>query len=287
MKNKIFFTLFVLLLLCYPLYMSIETWGLMPKSQEDGETVEGAIVRLISAHEADPEAHTGANESLAAHRANEVIDHPAQSVVADKPAPYLSGALLFREDGRGSAGWIINQSGANSEVSDRLMNMYFYTEATLPARADVSIPFSGYKFTFASEIAYLEFKANFSNGNTVDTWVSFGYGSLYTSNHGFGFRYKASTGHLYAFHRITTTFYDTDLGVPPLDEVHKYRVNYTSSAILFYVDDVLVATHNTNMPTGTFYPVITFGNVANATGDGSLTVRYIEYYQSSGMTDEW
>lgn len=66
--------------------MSIEVWGLMPKSQIDEETVEQAILRLIAVHEADPTAHMGENEAIEAHRKSEVIDHLASSVFDDKLA---------------------------------------------------------------------------------------------------------------------------------------------------------------------------------------------------------
>ena len=56
----------------------------MAKSQEDNETIEQAIDRIVAEHEHEPTAHTGENESLAAHRENEVLDHLAGSVVADK-----------------------------------------------------------------------------------------------------------------------------------------------------------------------------------------------------------
>lgn len=64
--------------------MSVETWGQMAKSSDDAEKVEEAISRLIAEHESDPSAHLGVGESLEAHRANEVLDHPAGSVVSDK-----------------------------------------------------------------------------------------------------------------------------------------------------------------------------------------------------------
>lgn len=95
------FVILILSFLLYPYTMSTETWGLMPKSQEDNETIEGAINRLIAEHEADPEAHTGANESLAAHRANEVLDHPQQSVVADKQLFSLYDEIGQVNDGYG------------------------------------------------------------------------------------------------------------------------------------------------------------------------------------------
>ena len=60
------------------------TWGMMAKNQIDPEKIEEAITRLIAKHEADPEAHLGAGESLQSHRASEIIDHVAESIVEDK-----------------------------------------------------------------------------------------------------------------------------------------------------------------------------------------------------------
>lgn len=64
--------------------MADPTWGLLGKSLVDNETIEGAINRLITAHEADPTAHLGVGESLEAHKSDTVVDHPAGSVLADK-----------------------------------------------------------------------------------------------------------------------------------------------------------------------------------------------------------
>lgn len=64
--------------------MEIPTWGSSPKSQEDATTIDEAIAIAIAEHESDPIAHLGAGESLEQHKTNEVIDHPALSIVADK-----------------------------------------------------------------------------------------------------------------------------------------------------------------------------------------------------------
>jgi hypothetical protein len=63
--------------------MGVINWGLLAKSQTDNETIEEAISRLISAHEADEEAHTGEGESLENHKSSETIDHLNESVGAD------------------------------------------------------------------------------------------------------------------------------------------------------------------------------------------------------------
>lgn len=64
--------------------MSENTWGDLPKSQIDNQLITEAIDLAIANHEADPTAHLGDGESLEQHKSNEVIDHPAQSIVPDK-----------------------------------------------------------------------------------------------------------------------------------------------------------------------------------------------------------
>jgi len=61
-----------------------DIWGTLPKSAIDNETIEEAIERLIAEHDEDPEAHLAAGGSLNEHKTDEVIDHPADSVVGDK-----------------------------------------------------------------------------------------------------------------------------------------------------------------------------------------------------------
>lgn len=61
-----------------------DVWGLMPKSQDDPETIEEAITRIVTAHNDDNTAHAGTGQSLDVHRQSEVLDHLALSIVADK-----------------------------------------------------------------------------------------------------------------------------------------------------------------------------------------------------------
>jgi len=64
--------------------MANPVWGQLEKAQDDAETIEEAVARLIAEHEADAGAHTGTGESLETHKTQETVDHPAGSVVADK-----------------------------------------------------------------------------------------------------------------------------------------------------------------------------------------------------------
>jgi hypothetical protein len=57
---------------------------MLAKSQTDNETIEEAIARIVAEHESDEEAHLGVGDSLQSHKASEIIDHLASSIIADK-----------------------------------------------------------------------------------------------------------------------------------------------------------------------------------------------------------
>lgn len=68
--------------------MSTPTWENLAKNGLNAQTISEAIAEGIAAHEDDPGAHLGAGESLESHRASEIIDHLAESVVNDKLQRY-------------------------------------------------------------------------------------------------------------------------------------------------------------------------------------------------------
>lgn len=59
-------------------------WGGLERAVVDPTTIDEAIAEAITAHDDDPEAHLGPDQSLQSHRASEIIDHLAESVVNDK-----------------------------------------------------------------------------------------------------------------------------------------------------------------------------------------------------------
>lgn len=96
------FVIMILILILF--FMSLQSWASLQKSSTDSETIEQAIARLIAVHNSDPTAHLGIDGSLLAHKSDEVIDHPALSIVPDKfsngksflflnVVPYISGSL--------------------------------------------------------------------------------------------------------------------------------------------------------------------------------------------------
>lgn len=61
-------------------------WGAMNRALNDATTIDQAIAEAVAAHNDEPEAHLDEAQSLETHRGNDVIDHPAESVVNDKVA---------------------------------------------------------------------------------------------------------------------------------------------------------------------------------------------------------
>lgn len=64
----------------------MDIWGDLPKGQTDPQTINEAIDALIQAHDDDADAHLDASQSLQSHKASEIIDHLADSIIEDKIA---------------------------------------------------------------------------------------------------------------------------------------------------------------------------------------------------------
>lgn len=61
-------------------------WAGLQRANNDPTTIDEAIGEAITAHNDDPDAHLGPTQALESHRASEIIDHRAESVVNDKIA---------------------------------------------------------------------------------------------------------------------------------------------------------------------------------------------------------
>lgn len=62
-------------------------WGSLDRAVNDNTKIDEAIADAIDAHNDNPDAHLEAGQALTTHRAAEIIDHVAESVVNDKITP--------------------------------------------------------------------------------------------------------------------------------------------------------------------------------------------------------
>lgn len=225
--------------------MSIETWGMMPKNQEDAETIEEAIDRIVAVHEADPTAHTGTNEAIAVHRENDILDHLAGSVKADKLSFARKVDSSFESlDGFQKSGTIF-QSIASlhiraGNVSGNASYIYGYVDAWPPLSFDHS----------------WMFETNFFLTPTSGATAYVGIGSLDANTGGqtgLGFKIVGTTLYAYKITHIDTTPAETAVSLGAFDPTifHNYRVIYdhTLGEVRFYLDGDLVYTFDSSLPT--------------------------------------
>ncbi len=80
----------------------MDTWGSLPKTQDSNTTIDQEIDAKITAHLADADAHLDVGGSLQSHRASEIMDHLAESVLNDKIQPEARAYVaIVAQDGSG------------------------------------------------------------------------------------------------------------------------------------------------------------------------------------------
>jgi hypothetical protein len=96
--------------------MAVTNWENLAKNGMNPQTIPAYVDEKIGEHNADATAHMASEASLAAHRASEVCDHLAESVVNDKLAPKARAFVAIV--GSGNAGdFTTVQAGIASAVS--------------------------------------------------------------------------------------------------------------------------------------------------------------------------
>lgn len=231
--------------------MAEPNWGLLEKSQADDQTIEEAIAEKIQDHEDDADAHLETGESLQSHKASEIIDHAALSIIEDKLADQSVAGDKFKFDKfklesyfESIDAWSQATSGTGS-ISEALASILLATGATINSWARLS----GEAWSEGDAVNYLKnprFIVIAKTMSDADQEIYLMAGSFDLD--GFGFYIEDGT--LYAIHCKDGTEYKTDIssGIDPTDS-HRYKAIYTSGEkIEFYVDDVLKATHSSNLP---------------------------------------
>lgn len=241
-------------------YMADPVWGNLGKAQDNPQTIDEAIAAAIAVHEADSEAHTGVGESLETHKTQEVLDHPAGSVVTDK----FSDTELW---------WQSNMSDyllwTRNDVHD-----YDWPGMTVPENATPSTYSYIFVnlanlFNFATPTAYdyywqaFIFEEHAGTGNIGN----FGTGVSSTANDA-GMSFRISDDDCYAVFRSDSVEATVQLPDGSFNGAHLYRAFFdsTEQKAYFYIDGVEVA--SIAKPSGTFNDQPRFGiNIYNGTND--------------------
>lgn len=265
--------------------MPAETWGLMPKSQTESTTIDEAIANAIIDHESDPEAHQGEGESLQNHKSDEVIDHPANSVINDKIPNNTINPLQFEYDKYyhnvqlANTGELYNNTDGGGTFSQQPGKADLYVSGT-PTK-EVNCGTTSPCENFYWHIRKPGFQTTLKLSNTATQTAYFGVGEEGSTF--FGFKIVNNT--LYACKRITSTEYLTEITNITITARHKYRAEWlNNSQINYYIDDILVHTDTTNIPDdstsngGIYWTIKTTASVQH-----HLYIYDALYYEEKGV----
>lgn len=245
--------------------MAAINWGMLAKSQSDSETIEQAIARLILEHEQDEESHLGAGESLQSHKASEIIDHLAESIVADKIKDFnvepqhladFGNYYIFALAFEGLDFWeqIID---IGADLVAQVGTLWIYLQAATNNRSLIYA--KGFNPPSNKEFIYrFQMSIDVLAGSMANTLALVGMGSSSSGAFFHGIYFKISGGDLYACYRVangsTSTEYAYSLGVSFQNRTeYVFMIHYyPGEKIEFYIDEVLVYTATENLPTYTY-----------------------------------
>lgn len=232
--------------------MPLPTWDQLEKNQTDDEKIEAAINRLIAAHNDDANAHIGAGRSLNSHKASAVIDHLAASIIADKLKDFevtvkkLGWDKVFRYvDWASLDSWDVSPAGKAS---------IGVGQCTIIANNETSYILARPTFDGLESAKNPYFQVRVGLYNHPGT-VYFGAGEVFPRNSYEGFGFKIVNGTVYAWHSYldgssvlqeVTTQIGTISGWNAAN--YKAIMDWSGGNIKFYVNDVLKATHSSNLP---------------------------------------
>lgn len=254
--------------------MTEPVWGQLSKAQDDNETIEEAIVRLIAVHEADAGAHTGAGEALETHKAQDVIDHPADSIVPDKfsQKEAVLQTLFETLDPWTTQGTINNGLGLMAVIvfGDGAADKYSYNE-------DLGFSMDDDDYTILNNIWQVDFDYG-DNFNVADFIFGLGVTDSFTPSN-LCLCWKIINGVLSSGYGNDSTVSWVSHGAIAENVRHTIRIQTekTEQEAYFFLDDVLVRTVDLSEPDEPYF--VNWGVYADKVG-GTTNSQFasLEFY---------
>jgi len=251
--------------------MADPVWGLLQKAQDDPETIEEAIVRLIGEHEADAGAHTGTGESLETHKAQEIVDHPAGSVLADKET---MTEFVIKDDLKSLDGWITagDISNTNWPGIDLYIEYAVVNKSSMYVQSSVPSSFFNTGFDMLFQITA---KFDLSN-DKYDAWLGMAIDAILPTD-GFGFIFEDGVTKAVFAIGSTREFSDAITNDETVEHIYRCQYEALTEEAKFYIDGTLVAT--LSKPTGIANLDIgaSMGIEVDETEDGNLRIGGVSF----------
>jgi len=235
--------------------MSLPVWGSLQKAQDDDETIEQAIARLIQAHDDDADAHLDAGQSLQSHKASAIIDHLALSIVQDKIGDgEVSLQKLLADhrilisafeslDGWSTSGTIYQDFGNVNIRAGNTINTY-------ALMADVPSNWLGLDWT---KDFFWQATVKLAYDTAQQVYFGIGGTEYYGGYSGAGFYIDDGTLYCYHMDIVATayTYVTQEITGVTITDWNTYRIIYDESegTLSFYVNGVLKKTWDSGLPT--------------------------------------
>jgi hypothetical protein len=235
--------------------MSTETWANMPKSQDDDETIEEAIARIVAEHNADETAHLGVGQSLQSHAASDVIDHLAKSIISDKIADFQITPRQFNQDLQYFAPQFENidiynkiAEGAGAGVHLQGFGILALVPGSAVGNRAILSADNGFVSLSADKDPFFQVIVSDSGDEVSDIGASMSMDSPFNAARGgFGIEWIRSSNICRGFYN---TYYSggwhrqvvTLKTGAPYNEIWRAEFDYNLKKIRFYIDGVLIST---------------------------------------------
>jgi len=265
--------------------MADPNWGMLNKSQIDDTKIDQEILDFIDFHNDDPDAHVEAGQSLQSHKAAEIIDHLARSIVDDK---IKEGEITLKRLSNleyqiytcfeSLTGWSYGGPAMGGGFFDRqlITGSIINTVCVLNTRVETDENWHDWTKDIFFQTAIV-----FDHNVNQEAWVGAFNDQEAENDTGFGF--KILNGDIY----VTILYGDGDTrqekstliqSFSPLDNLI-LRANFVASEskIYFYINGILKYTEEAQMPvlpTSHFFRYY-FKNTSAS--DRELFLRYLNY----------
>lgn len=234
--------------------MSSLTWEHLAKNSEDSEKIEEAIDRIVQDHNDDPEAHLGEGQSLQSHKASEIIDHLAKSIISDKIKDWsVSEKQLSNE-----SAWphlsleSFDIWDSDIDEADGVVDLINF--GVIRTRAGSTLDATAYASIYSVK-PRLEWEKNpwfqcymYDSGDVYDDFgVRCGAVQVFDqSKAGFGIYFKRSDSKLYGFCLDSNGYSEFELcSITPSDRTFiRVDMDYSKKEIYYYVNGDLEYTYD-------------------------------------------
>lgn len=262
----------------------------MAKSQVDDETIEEAIARLILVHNEDETAHLDTGQSLQSHKASEIIDHLAASIIADKIKDWEVVKLGGSFD-RTDFHWITFFESLDGFSQLKTLTGYITlwgTALEIGTGATINSYALIYKELYVSNAfswdqnRRLRTRIYFNTNTNQTMYFAFGNTQSIPTTKFIGF--KVLNGDIYAVvsDGSTETLVDTTINIS-VTTAYDFEVIYTAGVdAKFYINGVLKATISSDLPSGltNANSLLSFFVSSQAAANKSIYVSYWDIWQN-------